>query len=73
MESLNVEEENYVRMSLLLFGTSPSAVRSLFDREFDSQCLTSSFRNAYNKLNDLRKKRIINLTQWNLLFPRYGR
>ncbi|CAG2215042.1 unnamed protein product [Mytilus edulis] len=34
MTSISTEEENYVRMSLLLTGISPRAVRVLFDSEF---------------------------------------
>lgn len=66
---LSQEEENYVRMSLLLRGISPRAARVLFDREFSPTCLYSSLKNEYNTLRDLQKKRIINQSQWNLLFP----
>ncbi|CAC5399298.1 Putative ankyrin repeat protein L93 [Mytilus coruscus] len=67
---LSQQEENYVRMSLLLTGISPRAVRALFDREFAPSCLDSSLKKEYNKLKDLQKKRIINQSQWNLLFRR---
>ncbi|XP_052083725.1 E3 ubiquitin-protein ligase DZIP3-like [Mytilus californianus] len=68
---LTQEEENYVRMSLLLTGISPRAARVLFDSEFAPACLNSSLKKDYNKLRDLQKKRIINQQQWNLLFPRF--
>ncbi|XP_063426833.1 uncharacterized protein LOC134710409 [Mytilus trossulus] len=71
MASLSAEEENYVRMSLLLTGISPRAVRVLFDSEFHPSCLDSSLKKAYNKLLDLKKKRVINEAQWNLLFTRF--
>ncbi|CAC5391197.1 unnamed protein product [Mytilus coruscus] len=69
--SLTQEEENYVRMSLLLTGISPCAARALFDREFAPACLDTSMKKEYNSLRDLQKKRIINQPQWNLLFPRF--
>ncbi|CAC5388467.1 unnamed protein product [Mytilus coruscus] len=68
---LSQEEENYVRMSLLLTGISPRAARALFNHEFASSCLESSLKKEYNKLKDLQKKRVINQSQWNLLFPRF--
>ncbi|XP_052059417.1 uncharacterized protein LOC127700019 [Mytilus californianus] len=67
---LTQEEENYVRMSLLLTGISPRAARALFDREFAPSCLDSSLKKEYNKLKDLQMKRIINQSQWKLLTPR---
>ncbi|CAC5401128.1 unnamed protein product [Mytilus coruscus] len=68
---LSQEEENYVRISLLLTGISPRAARALFDHEFVPSCLNATIKKEYNKLKDLQKKRIINQPQWNLLFPRY--
>ncbi|VDH89517.1 Hypothetical predicted protein [Mytilus galloprovincialis] len=68
---LSQEEENYVRISLLLTGISPRAARALFDREFAPACLDSSLKKEYNKLRDIQKKQIINQSQWNLLFPRF--
>ncbi|VDI57185.1 Hypothetical predicted protein [Mytilus galloprovincialis] len=71
MASLSVEEENYVRMSLLLTGISPRAVRTCFDYEFAPVCLGASLKKEYNKLLDLKKNHKINQSQWNLLFPRF--
>ncbi|XP_071160740.1 uncharacterized protein [Mytilus edulis] len=71
MESLSVEEENYVRMSLLLTGVSPRAARTFFDREFAPACLGATIKKEYNKLCDLKTKHILNQSQWNLLFPRF--
>ncbi|CAG2206197.1 unnamed protein product [Mytilus edulis] len=68
--SLTQEEENYVRLSLLLTGVSPRAARALFDQEFAPSCLASSLKKEYNKLKDLQRKRVLNQSQWNLLFPR---
>lgn len=69
--SLSIEEENYVRMSLLLTGVSPRGVRTLFDSEFAPNCLDASIKKEYNKLKDLQLKHRINQSQWNLLFPRF--
>ncbi|XP_071176312.1 uncharacterized protein [Mytilus edulis] len=71
MASLSVEEENYVRMSLLLTGISPRAARTFFDSEFAPACLDSTIKKGYNKLFDLKNKNRINQSQWNLLYPRF--
>lgn len=68
---LSTEEENYVRMSLLITGVSPRGVRALFDSEFAPIRLDASIKKEYTKLKDLKSKHIINQSQWNLLFPRY--
>ncbi|XP_076113442.1 E3 ubiquitin-protein ligase DZIP3-like [Mytilus galloprovincialis] len=71
MASLSEEEENFVRMNLLLTGISPRAVRVLFDNEFAPICLDATLKKEFNKLTDLQKKRVINQSQWNLLTPRF--
>ncbi|CAG2190097.1 unnamed protein product [Mytilus edulis] len=72
--ALSQEEENYVRMALLLTGISPRAVRVMFDKEFPPASLsfTVNDKNTKKKLNELRGKRVINQAQWNLLFPSCG-
>ncbi|XP_076106884.1 uncharacterized protein LOC143075380 [Mytilus galloprovincialis] len=72
--ALTPEEENYVRMALLLTGISPRAVRVLFDKEFPlaSLSLTVNDKKVKQKLNDLSRKRVINNAQWSLLFPTSG-
>ncbi|CAG2239300.1 unnamed protein product [Mytilus edulis] len=72
MAPLLEEEENYVRLALLLKGVSPRAVRSYFDREFPPTHLPSTLNTNYNTLQDLKLKRVLNQAQWNLLFPRNG-
>ncbi|XP_071178516.1 uncharacterized protein [Mytilus edulis] len=72
MAPLLEEEENYVRLALLLKGVSPRAVRSYFDREFPPTHLPSTLNTNYNTLQDLKLKRVLNHAQWNLLFPRNG-
>ncbi|VDI62489.1 Hypothetical predicted protein [Mytilus galloprovincialis] len=72
MAPLSDEEENYVRLALLLKGVTPRAVRTYFDREFPPTYLPSTLNTNYNTLMDLKLKRIINQAQWNLLIPRNG-
>ncbi|XP_063438381.1 uncharacterized protein LOC134719305 [Mytilus trossulus] len=72
MAPLSDEEENYVRLALLLKGVTPRAVRTYFDREFPPTYLPSTLNTNYNTLWELKLKRIINQAQWNLLIPRNG-
>ncbi|CAG2239192.1 unnamed protein product [Mytilus edulis] len=72
MATLLEEEENYIRLALLLKGVSPRAVRTFFDKEFPPTYLPSTLNKYYNTLYDLFKKRILNQAQWNLLFPKNG-
>lgn len=67
------EEDNYVRVALLLNGVSSRAVRVYFDQEFAPSCLERTLRQGRNTLTDLKKWRVINQKQWNLLFPGIGR
>lgn len=69
MASLSLEDENYVRMSLLLSRICPRAARVLFDKEFPPADLGATLNKESKKLRDLKMKRIINQQQWNLLFP----
>ncbi|XP_052080937.1 uncharacterized protein LOC127718892 [Mytilus californianus] len=71
MASLSVEEENYVRICLLLTGISPRAVRTCFDYEFAPACLNTSLKKELKKLTELKRQHRINQSQWNLLFPRF--
>ncbi|XP_076078807.1 uncharacterized protein LOC143048822 [Mytilus galloprovincialis] len=72
MAPLLEEEENYIRLALLLKGVSPRAVRTFFDKEFPPTYLPSTLNKNYNTLYDLYLKRILNQTQWNMLFPKNG-
>ncbi|VDI01969.1 Hypothetical predicted protein [Mytilus galloprovincialis] len=74
LNALSHEEENYVRMSLLLTGISQRAVRVLFDKKIPpaSLSLTVNDNIKKKKLNDLRGRRVINQAQWDLLFPTSG-
>lgn len=63
------EEENYLRMRLLVLHIGTRAVRVFFDKEFDPSCLNKSIRDGHSKLNASKRKGIINQEQWNLLYP----
>ncbi|CAC5408428.1 unnamed protein product [Mytilus coruscus] len=71
MSPFSPEEDNYVRMCLLLTGISPRAARIFFDGEFAPACLYASLKKYYNNLFDLKKKHKIYQSQWNLLFPKH--
>ncbi|XP_052075453.1 uncharacterized protein LOC127712894 [Mytilus californianus] len=72
MAPLSEEEENYIRLALLLKGVSPRAVRTYFDREFPPTHLPSTLNKNYNTLYGLKLNRVLNQAQWKLLFPRNG-
>lgn len=69
---LSVDEENYLRMNLLLTGVASRAVRVLFDSEFASSVLKKTFNKERGKLLKLKKKNVIKDDQWTLLFPNQG-
>lgn len=71
--TITEEEENYVRLSLLISGISLRAVRAVFNREFDPNTLNEYIKKEYDKLKILQRKRMINIPQWNLLHPYKGR
>lgn len=73
MAHITKEEENYIRLQQLIKGVSQKAARCFFDQEFAPVCLGKSIKQASNKLNDLKIKKVINTEQWNLLFPKYGK
>ncbi|CAC5399437.1 unnamed protein product [Mytilus coruscus] len=72
MAPLLEEEENYVRLALLLKGVSPRAVRHYFDTEFPPTYLPSTLNMKFNTLQDLKLKKYLSQTQWSLLFPKNG-
>lgn len=72
MAPLSEEDENYVRLALLLKGVTPRAVRIYFDNEFIPTSLPSTLVTNNNILLDLKYKRVIIQAQWNLLVPKKG-
>lgn len=72
MAPLSVEEDNYIRLLLLLIDVCPRAVRSYFDKEFPPDKLYSRFNTNYNTFLSLKSHKILNQDQWERLFPRNG-
>lgn len=72
MSQVSEEVENYLRLHLLT-KISTRAVLLIFDKEFHPVCLEDTIKKAHGKLYDLKKKRVINAAQWNLLFPGSGK
>lgn len=72
MAALSEEEDNFVRLAMLLKGISPRAVRTFFDKEFPPFHLHSTLTKNRNVLYDLKSKRVLNQSQWTLLFPSNG-
>lgn len=65
---LSQEEDNYIRMCLLMTGISTRAARIVFDHEMAPSCLNSTLNKKYSILKKLRNEGKINHSQWNLLF-----
>ncbi|XP_071141713.1 uncharacterized protein [Mytilus edulis] len=53
MAPFSEDEENYVRLALLLKGVTPRAVRTYFDREFPPTSLSSTLRVVDSKTFDV--------------------
>lgn len=70
MPTIENKEERFTRMSLLLYGIAPRAAQAFFDTEIAPSCLYTYIKQNFNKLKDLKSKKIINKAQWDLLFPR---
>lgn len=70
---MSSEEENYLRIAHLLVRVAPSAVRVKFNYEFHPVKLkTYLHKHRYTSLEDLKRKKVINQNQWDLLFPNSG-
>ncbi|CAC5401622.1 unnamed protein product [Mytilus coruscus] len=65
------EEMNYLRIISLLYKVAPSAVRIKFDKEFHptNGLETALKQDKFRVLDPLKRKRIINQKQWDLMFP----
>ncbi|CAG2241956.1 unnamed protein product [Mytilus edulis] len=64
MAPLSEEEENYIRLAVLLKEVSPRAVRIYFDKEFSTTHLPSTLNKNYNTLYGLKLKRVLSQAQW---------
>ena len=65
-------ESNHKKILMLMLQVSPRAVRVQFDKEFDPVCLQGTLKSQQSRLLDLKTKKNIAQSQWNLLFPRTG-
>jgi hypothetical protein len=65
---LSEEETNHLRMTSLLLRIAPRAVRTLFDGIFPPSGLQTVLNMKKTALENLKKKRIINQAQLNLLY-----
>lgn len=71
--SLTQEEINFLRTANLILRVAPPAVRLTFNKEFDPVALQNTLNKARCKdLEPLKKRKVINLSQWNLMFPVSG-
>ncbi|VDI08801.1 Hypothetical predicted protein [Mytilus galloprovincialis] len=67
------DEVNHFRIINLLYRIAPSAVRVKFDKELHPNVLENTLKtNRCKIMEPLRKKKVINQTQWNLLYPKTG-
>ncbi|CAC5381977.1 ANK [Mytilus coruscus] len=72
-KAITEEESNFLRTIILMLRVAPQAVREKFDTEFPPVGLQIVLnQNRVKFLEPLKKKRIINQKQWDLLFPRTG-
>lgn len=71
--SLMQEEINFLRAANLVLRVAPPAVRLKFDKEYDPVALQHTLNKARCKdLEPLKKRKVTNLSQWNLMFPVSG-
>ncbi|XP_052081616.1 uncharacterized protein LOC127719499 isoform X2 [Mytilus californianus] len=70
--SLPEEETNFLRFANLLIRISPKAVRVVFDKYFQPCGLNVVLNQSKEKLETLKKKKILNKSQMDLLYPIKG-
>ncbi len=65
------EKSNYARLCCLLVKTAPKVLRDIFDSIHPPECLKNILTRepVRSTLQSLRKKRVINPTQWEKLYP----
>lgn len=68
------QAQNFLRIANLLFRVAITAVRGKFDTEFHPSRLGFVLKtNKLKPLEPLKRKKIINQAQWDLLFPKSGK
>ena len=64
------EEENFVRLSKLIIGIAPRAVREIFDAYFPPRDLAEILKQKKQTIEDLKcKKHLLSAKQMSLLYP----
>ncbi|VDI15846.1 Hypothetical predicted protein [Mytilus galloprovincialis] len=67
------DDINHFRINNLLYRIAPSAVRVKFDKELHPSVLEKTLKtDRWKIMEPLRKKKFINQTQWDLLYPKTG-
>lgn len=66
--TISKENENFFRLEFLLIETGRKSLQYIFQKRFIGS-LENFLQQNEKKLKDLYKKKIINSTQWSLMFP----
>ncbi|XP_076087694.1 uncharacterized protein LOC143058117 [Mytilus galloprovincialis] len=72
IDEISQEEENFLRIAVLITRVATDAVRIVFDRELQGGALKGTLIEEPKVLDDLERKRIILPFQWQLIFPKSG-
>lgn len=73
-KAITEEEANFLRIINLILRVAPQAVRVKFDEEFFPGGLQKVLnQNKFKVLDSLKRTRVINQKQWDLLYPRTGK
>ena len=64
---------NFLHLVAIVYGPGPCAVRTHFDNCFPPKLLNQQLTTVLKaKLDELKKKKVINGVQWKILFPTQG-
>ena len=70
--SSSVEKTNGAKLSRLLIDGGTKVLRNEFDKHHPPANLAADLNASYPILNDLLRRRVLNIHQWNKLFPPGG-
>lgn len=74
MAAFSQEEINYLLIVSLIIRVAPLAVRVIFDQEFHPAVLHKILNEKKcSTLEQLKKKRVLNKSQWVAMFPESGK
>ena len=66
-------DSNFLYLVAIVYGPGPCAVRTHFDNCFPPKLLNQQLTTVLKtKLDELKKKNVINTAQWKILFPTQG-